>query len=139
MFPRKTGNSSKAISPMRVDQNASGILAGLFRRVIIDLNLAHEQSGLTSHWFAQLDRYLNDPSNGSYADAKERQSVRGGLQKELFKPFMSWKVFIKGLRVAGLKKITFSIEFETRVGKSRVISIPVETGIDGPPDNIDED
>lgn len=123
---RATG-VSRGISPTRVDQNAAGILAGLFRRIIIARGLVDESAGITSHWHAQLDRYLNDPANGSFKDIRERQSVRGGLQKELFKPYMSWKVFLKGLRVSGIFKVKFSAEWETRNGKSQIVSIMVDT------------
>ncbi len=125
--------ASRGISPTKVDQNAAGILAGLFRRILIARGLADESSGLTSQWHAQLDRYLNDPANGSYKDVRERQSVRGGLQKELFKPYMSWKVFLKALRVMGLPKIKFTVEWETRNGKVQFTTLTVDTsaGIGG--------
>lgn len=123
----RTTGVSRGISPTRVDQNSAGILAGLFRRIIIARGLADESSGLTSQWHAQLDRYLNNPANGTFKDTRERQSVRGGLQKELFKPYMSWKVFLKGLRVAGLGKITFTVEWETRNNKSQLVSMVVDT------------
>lgn len=71
---------------------ASGVLAKLWRLILADRKI----SPLT--WNELMKRYLNDPRNGIPADVRERSSARGNLHKELKRPRMTWKVFLKGLR-----------------------------------------
>ena len=50
-------------------------------------------------WDRLLKHYLSDPANGISQDPKERSSAQGNLNKALFSDTMTWRTFVKGIRV----------------------------------------
>ncbi len=45
---------------------------------------------------------------------KEISSIRGNLRKELLRPVMTWKVFIRGLKVLNVRQIDFAVKVEIK-------------------------
>lgn len=83
---------------------ANGILARLFRTILLDLNIGPSRFG------ALLQQYILDPRNGVADNKKDQTSARGNLNKEFYKPQMTWKVFLKAMRFLRIKKIVFVVE-----------------------------
>ena len=79
------------------------ILSKLFFRMMKDLNIKFPQ------WNHLMVQYINDPKKCIPANTKDQSSARGNLQKELFKPRMSWKVFCKGIRFINILKFKITI------------------------------
>lgn len=78
----------------------SSVLAALFRGILFDLGISPQRFGIL------LDNYIRRtrPSN-----IKEAASLRGNLKKELTKPTMSFKVFVKGLVFLNVRRFDISI------------------------------
>lgn len=58
-----------------------------------------------------VDKYVRRTST-SIEDLKEVSSIRGNLRKELMRSVMTWKVFIKGLRVINVKSFDLGLKVE---------------------------
>lgn len=60
-----------------------------------------------------VDRYVRRTTTPE--ELKEVSSIRGNLRKELMRSVMTWKVFIKGLRVINVRKLDIGlhVEFQT--------------------------
>ncbi len=56
-----------------------------------------------------LGAYLEDPKNGIPQNKKEKTSARGNITKEIGKPSITWKTFIKALRIIGVEKFKIRI------------------------------
>lgn len=93
-------------SPDKGASEASGVLAKLWRLILAERNIT------PLAWNELMKRYLNDPRNGIPADVRERSSARGNLHKELKRPRMTWKVFLKGLRFLNPP---FGMEFSVKL------------------------
>jgi len=83
---------------------ANGVLARLFRIILLDLNVTPSRFG------SLLQHYILDPRNGVADNKKDQTSARGNLTKEFYKPQMTWKVFLKAMRFLRIKKIVFVVE-----------------------------
>jgi len=86
------------------------VLASLFRSIIFDLGIGIERFNVL------VERYMvraHLPTN-----LKEASSVRGNLRKELLKPSMSWKVFIKGLKFLNIKKFDLNVTLYHASGRT---------------------
>lgn len=94
---------SMLLSPTKDVTKARGILARLFRQIMMDLNI-------TPMMFNNLMiKYLSNPANGNFNDGKSRSSERGNLIKEIRRPNMSWNVFLKCLRFLNPISIRFEV------------------------------
>jgi hypothetical protein len=58
----------------------------------------------------RIDQYIVNA--GLPKNIKELSSVRGNIKKELSKPSMSWKVFLKSMVFLGVKEFKLSIHFK---------------------------
>ena len=86
---------------------AENILSRLFRTMLYDLSIGNRI-------FDNLvKRYLYDPNSGIKDDPTSRNNHRGNLMKELAAADMTWRVFMKALRVIGVE------EFEIVVNVKR--------------------
>jgi len=56
-----------------------------------------------------LGAYLEDPKNGIPQNKKEKTSARGNIIKEINKPFITWKTFVKALRIIGVEKFKLTV------------------------------
>jgi hypothetical protein len=84
---------------------ASGVLSRLWRQILADRNMNPYT------WGQLMQSYLDDPRNGIPRDIRDKSSVRGNLNKELKRPRMTWKVFMKGLRFLSPRWVRFEIHF----------------------------
>lgn len=92
-----------------------GFLSKLFitlleKRIGISTAGVEEEATLHEKWNTLLLAYLKDPRNGIPQNSKSLSSERGNLTKEIIKPEMSWKVFVKGLRLLQVTKIEFDFK-----------------------------
>ncbi len=79
-----------------------GVLAALFRKILMDLNI----NGM--RWSHLMDEYVQQESVHHNKDnRRDRTSIRGNLNKEFWRPRMTWKVFCRGLML--LKARRFAI------------------------------
>lgn len=83
----------------------NGVLARLFRTMLKDLGVDG------ARWGSLMSDYLTDPRNAVPENKRDKTSARGNINKELFRPQMTWKVFFKGLRF--LKIAEFEIQIIT--------------------------
>lgn len=98
---------------------AHGILAQLFRNMMLDINLTE------MGWSNLMERYLNDPVNRIPRNGKDISSARGNLNKELTRDSMTWKVFCKGLSFLGIKVVKFQVLAEWDAMAPTVHSVTV--------------
>jgi hypothetical protein len=61
----------------------------------------------------RIDQYITNA--GLPKNIKELSSVRGNIKKELAKPSMSWKVFLKSMVFLGVKEFKLSVTFNNKV------------------------
>lgn len=80
----------------------TGILARVFLKLIINRKITVDAVQ------DLLERYTADPVNCVHPS--KRLSVRGNLIKELGKPQMTWRVFLKGLRLLRVVKFRISVK-----------------------------
>lgn len=94
---------------IRSTKGVGGVIARLFRQILIDLNIG------TTFYGSLITAYINDPINHIPDNRKDRSSIVGNFSKEFSKPFMTWKKFVEGLRVLQFEgEVTITI-----TGKSR--------------------
>lgn len=103
--------------------SADSILSTVFNNLLVPLGL-HIGANFSSY----LERYVSNPMNGVPQNIREKSSARGNLRKELLKPTMTWKVFMKGLRFLEVKfvKITFEVHYSNN--KTHVVTCPIKLG-----------
>lgn len=85
-------------------RSADSILSALFRQILAELDIGK------GNFLVRIDRYVR--KNTTPEDAKEISSIRGNLAKELLRSVMTWKVFIKGLKVFNIQKFDIGINVE---------------------------
>lgn len=104
-------------------------LAKLYRKILLERNVNHSS---IDHY---LNQYLDDPRMGIPRNSKDRSSERGNLLKQLGKSSISWKIFVKGLRLLRPKHIKLIVEFTDQRGETSIHYVDIE-GFD---DEIEED
>jgi len=90
------------------------VLKRLFNTILLD-NLNYNKENIFIVVNNKIIDYLNDKRNFTQErfpiHQKEKIVARSNLKKELLEnEEMTFKVFIKGLKVLGLKKVRFSVE-----------------------------
>jgi hypothetical protein len=118
--------------PDKGASEASGVLSKLWRGILVDLDVTHYT------WGSLMLRYLNDPRNGIPRDVKDKSSARGNLNKELKRPRMTWKVFLKGLRFLGPVRIEFVVKLTWKTRTTTVHRLQLDNGWVGCDDEVDE-
>lgn len=99
---------SRDLNRMLVDQRkeihrARGPLAKLYRRILWDLDIKPEQIN------TYILKWLDDPRNGIPNNGKARSTERGNLIKDLSKTEMTWKNFVKGIRLLRPLRVKFIV------------------------------
>ena len=79
--------------PDKGSSRSREVLVKLFRDMLGDLQIREDT------WDRLLKHFLSDPANGISQDPKERSSAQGNLNKALFSDTMTWRTFVKGIRV----------------------------------------
>lgn len=65
-----------------------------------------------------IDNYIENPANGFNArDRNQSSNIRGNILKEITNGQITWKVFIKGLRILDITKCEISFKLTTSDGK----------------------
>lgn len=95
--------------PSKKVGESNNILARLFRTVIFDLNISHEQLS------RNIGNYLNRQQSSVARSVKEQTRERGNLVKELAQDALTWKNFIKGLQV--LNPVSAEIKLTLKWGR----------------------
>ena len=99
-----------------------GILAELWRIIARDINLQLPRfEFLCNQYVAKARRDLTDARVANYFN-------RGNLRRELAKPTMTMKVFIKALKVLDVTSFKIAIELHHRSGKKTIHEHSVEIG-----------
>lgn len=82
----------------------SKIMRGIWR----DIGLNHAQIALLiQHW-------LDDPNNQYENDLKSMNNARGNIRKDLEKDDMTWRIFIRNLRILRPIEIRFLVRIKFR-------------------------
>src|SRR6187399_694377 len=81
-----------------------GILAHLWRKILYDLNV---EAGRMDHC---LTRFIDHARRSASDPSQAGNFNRGNLRRELARDSMTIKVFMKALRVLGVKKVRFVVE-----------------------------
>lgn len=84
-----------------------GILARLFRKILIDMNMKPSQFN------ALMNDYILAIRSGASNDPNEigtQTSMRGNLIKEFIRNRMTWPVFLKALRFLKLLRVRFIVQ-----------------------------
>jgi hypothetical protein len=110
MIPKNQQNTS-AIDDLLRDptkrvMEATGVLSRIYRQLLLELDVQPEK------FHRLLYDWLNDPKNGVATDLKRRSSARGNFIKELVRPSMSWKVFLKAVKMLKPSMVEFSFSFK---------------------------
>lgn len=91
--------------PTKKVMEATGILARIYRQLLVEMDIQPER------FHRLLHEWLNDPTNGVNTDLKRRSSARGNFIKELVRPTMTFKVFLKAVKMLKPTEIEFSFSF----------------------------
>lgn len=121
---------SKDKSPIFDNQNygvsntigVTGILSRLWRTVLLETEITPGQYDLLLREASTRARQLSNDSRLS-----KTLSV-ANLRRELDSPSITWKVFVKGLRILRLTKITLAIKVTHSTGVEKWHSVDVDLG-----------
>lgn len=101
---------------------ANGVLARLFRQMLLDLGISH------SKWSTLMYDFITDVKNGVPNNKKDQTSMRGNLTKEFARPQMTWKVFCKAMRFLQICNIEIVIKARHLNGSTSLHSTSVDFG-----------
>lgn len=104
--------------PEKARNKARGILAKLWLQTMIDLGIK------PTKLISLIEKYVDDPSNGVPVNGKNRSTERGNMMKQLTRPDMSWKVFLKAIRVLNPRYVRFEVHLGWR-GQETIHSVKI--------------
>ena len=94
--------------PLKRIDEAHGILAMLLRQMLQTMNNGR---GVNVQLFNRfMLQWLDHPHTGIANNHQLKSSARGNIVKELFRPDITWKVFVKGVMFFFPLKAKFTIE-----------------------------
>jgi len=100
----------------------SGVLSRLWRQILLD-------SGITlARYNSIMEAHILDVKNGVPNNKRDQISYRGNMTKELAKPQMSWKVFMKALKFLNITNIELTIACTHSNKRTTVHSTKVNLG-----------
>lgn len=102
-------NSSAVTDPVKVRHTYRGVggsLAQLFRTIQYDLGISGPRMEVLISEFI-INEKRNLPDN-----RVARFLVRGNIRRELERPSMTFKVFVKMLKIIGVKRMDFGVELD---------------------------
>lgn len=91
--------------------------AVLEKRIFVDLKRIDNDKTFFERWNSLVISYLQDPKNAIPQDKQSISAARGNLKKEIVKPNMSWKVWVKAMRFLQITKIEFYFKFHLQNNK----------------------
>jgi len=110
----------KLEKPDKGFRDATGVLGKLFSVICRDLGVTESLMN------DRIQQYINNPVNGVPADNKARSSERGNIMKDLAAPDMTWKKFLKFLRIMTPKHVRFEVHLGWRNNLETVHSLRVD-------------
>lgn len=100
----------------------TSILSKLFRIILADLDIKPKD------YYRLVNQWLDDPLYGIKDDIKRKSTIRGNLNKEIVRPDMSMRTFLKALTAAtGTESFKLMLKVKRRGQKQEtehVIEIP---------------
>lgn len=107
-------------------KGVGGVLARLWRTIVRDLNIPLGQFEI------HLTQFVNNARRGIDSSKVANYFNRGNLRRELVKPSMTFKVFIKALKVLNVERFDLSIKIYKKNGTSSVhqTSVDISGGFD---------
>lgn len=110
--------------PVKKTMGANGGLSRLFTTITNDLNISW------MNFERLLDSYVRDARNGIPANRKDMTSAKGNLVKFVTGSQMTWKTFIRSMRVLQMVKLEIIIRATHVSGRTTEHSTPIEFGDD---------
>jgi hypothetical protein len=95
---------------------ADSILSSMYRDILSDLQIKEE-----GRFLMLINKYVTRTIPPE--DISEISSVRNILRKNLMKSVMTWKVFIKGLKVLNVKKFDLAFHLKSTDGSSVEVAV----------------
>ena len=122
MSNKNLGNSAQSFGSKvrdiskRPENTPGGFLSRVFfavlqRRTNTNLERMQDHRTFLERWNALVIAYLRDPRNSIPQTNNALTSARGNLSKEILKPSMTWKVWVKSMRLLQVVKIDFHLRF----------------------------
>ncbi len=108
-----------------------GILARLYRTILRDLNMRPSlfQTLLYTANIQAKEALSSSMRNNNISSTRiAKYFTPGNLRRELEQPEMTFKVFMKGLRLLQVKKVKFSVQLTLSNGKETVHATEVDLG-----------
>lgn len=122
--------------PDRGLSKARSPLARLFRKVLDEMRITPLQ------WKAMMANYLENPKNREGDTGSDINSVRGNLNKELKKPWMTMKVFMKAVRFLAPKSARLELHMTWHDNRTTIHGVPLlddeDTLMGNAPNTIDQ-
>lgn len=112
------------VDPRKEIYRAKGPLAKLYRRILWDLDIKPNKMN------ALILQYLDDPQNAIPNNGKARSTERGNIIKDLSKTEMTWKNFVKGIRLLRPPRARFIVEMDWPDGMRSIHEIKLIGGDD---------
>jgi hypothetical protein len=94
----------------------AGVLSSLFRTIMQKLMVGPEK------WGYLMRLYVQDPRNGVPDNDSDRGSTRGNLSTALSNDYMTWKVFVRGLKFLRIMHLRIALELYTEDGEKHIVS-----------------
>lgn len=90
------------------ESRANDHLARTFRAILADLRID------PFYWRTLMKQFVEDPANGVAATSKDRSTAAGNLNKALLSNTMTWKSFIRALRLLSyaVPYIRFEVHYQ---------------------------
>lgn len=99
-----------------------GILARLWRTILSDLNMQPGQFELLlSDFITNARRKIPD-------NRVSKLFTRGNLRREFEKPTMTFKVFMKGMKLLKVRKLRLAVELEFSTKRKTLHQVSVDLG-----------
>jgi hypothetical protein len=99
-----------------------GIVARLWRTILSDLNIRPGKFELL------LTEFIINAKSKVADDRVSKLFTRGNLRRELERPTMTIKVFMKGIKMLRVTKFKIAVELEFSNGKKTLHSTSVDLG-----------
>jgi hypothetical protein len=106
-------NNTSQVKTRHVYRGVGGSLAELFRTIQYDLNISGPRMEVCISEFIIAEK-RRIPDN-----RVARFLVRGNIRRELDRPSMTFKVFIKMLKIIGVKQMDFGVELDFGQNKTQ--------------------
>ena len=108
-------------------RGVGGILARLWRTILYDKNIK------PSYFELLLNEFIIKAKRRIPDNRVSKLFTRGNLRREFEKPTMTFKVFMKGLKLLNVKKVTFAVKLEYSSNKEPTLhQTIIDLGDSGP-------